>query len=309
MDELLSASEGSHSASQKVKLLRIGNIVSLLFCFGAIIVGLLVHPNIAEVGEANPSYLTLPNLFVNIFWAILFPLQFGFVLYAQFNALHVVQEAVSRGINWYFIASNLLIPGWILFWCKEEFAISEIFIILNTIAITKIHRNLIIYYPPSTNSHLNSFKLITFIHTPFSMYAALTLLDVLHVGFVAFAGTDREYQILACIAVWALAIVGIGWTTVGLWSDGRRDSVFGISIAWILLGIAVQQRSVLFLSIQAITLAIIQVHTAQDRYLNGGHYYKTIKNDYMMEMKTIEFMSLLQSLGVGSLGSRYSLNR
>ncbi|CAG8446178.1 9293_t:CDS:2 [Ambispora gerdemannii] len=191
------------SVSRRLKLLRIGNTVSFLFFFGAIVAGSLVHPSVTV------SYFTPHHLFVEIFWAILFLLQLVFVFYAQYNNLHVVQKLVSH--------------------------------------------------------------VVTFIHTPFSMYAAFTLLDALHGGFVAFTDTDKVYQILACVAVWALAIIGIGWTTVGWWSEGRRDGVFGTTIACL----AVQQRDVLFLSIQAIVLAIVQLLTIIFVWLRFGGAYSS----------------------------------
>ncbi|KAG9286692.1 hypothetical protein G9A89_012242 [Geosiphon pyriformis] len=246
-------------SSLKLKILRVANVVSLLIAIGANVAALFAHPNMVDISNSHPTYFTPPNLFVGIFWLLLLPLLLGFVFYVQFIDSNIVQALVSQTISWYFVVSNLFFAGWAWFWLREEFVISAILIFFNTVVLFIVHQKMITYFPPTAIPVAHATKIIAFIHTPFSMYSAFALLDLSHSLFIAFTNLDEVYKVVACVVVWLLAILGIGWTTVGLWSGGKRDGVFGATIAWILIGIAIQQREVVFLSVQSIVLAIAQI--------------------------------------------------
>src|SRR5438105_1654328 len=130
---------------------------------------------------------------------------------------------------------------------REQFILSELFVVLNLILINMIHNNLIKNFPQNILPSSQVFKIIIFIYTPFSMYAGFTWFNLFHNGFIAFTDKGEIYAIIAAICAWILAIVGFAWTTTGFFSNGLRDGVCGAAITWLLLGVAVQQHKVPFL--------------------------------------------------------------
>ena len=117
---------------------------------------------------------------------------------------------------------------------RENFILSELFVLLILISTSIAHNRLIVNYTPNHIPNSVEPKIVTFIHIPFAMFSAFAWLDLFHNGFIAFApGYDKvEYASIAIVLTWFLAIIGICWCTIGVFSHGKRDGVFSFTIAW-----------------------------------------------------------------------------
>ncbi|GBB99697.1 hypothetical protein RclHR1_00360046 [Rhizophagus clarus] len=250
-----------HSPSKKLNVLRVFNVLTILLTFFSTSYSIVFpRPNIGEISNNNPTYFTPSLIFVGIFWFILYILQFGFAFYAQFSNIHIVQDVVEKGVGWWFSLSNLLTCGWLFFWMRESFKISEIFVLLILISTSIAHNWLMTKYTPNHLPTSVANKIVKSTHIPFAMFSAFSWLSLFHNGLVAFA-PGYENDVYANIAVsfaWFLTIVGICWCITGLFSNGKRDGVFGFTIAWGLLGVAIQQKKTKYLSVTCNILALAE---------------------------------------------------
>ncbi|CAG8568301.1 10785_t:CDS:2 [Cetraspora pellucida] len=245
--------------SSKLKLLRVANLLSFLFVFIANVIALTRDPSSADIHKKHMTYFSPSLIFVGIFWILLSALFFIFVVWVQFSDYSNMKRLVTQGIGGLFVLSNILEIGWLVFWMLEQFVISEVFIILNLLVISKIHHNLVVQFPPFSFPSSQVSKVAYFVHTPFAMLLGMTFLDFFYSGFVAFTANKETEIILANISAWLLAILGFAWCVTGIFSGGRRDGVFSATIAWCLISIAVQQRAEKYLSVQCAILAIAQL--------------------------------------------------
>ncbi|CAG8697048.1 170_t:CDS:2, partial [Racocetra persica] len=227
------------AVSSKLKLLRAANVLSFLFVFIANVIALTCHPSSIDIHKKHMTYFS-PSL----------------IFFSDYSSM---KRLVTQGIGGLFVLSNILVFGWLVFWMLERFIISEVFIILNLLVISKIHHNLVVQFPPFSFPSSQVSKVAYFAHTPFSMYLGATFLDFFHNGFVAFTANKETEIVLAIISAWLLAILGFAWCVTGIFSSGRRDGVFSATIAWCLISIAVQQRNEKYLSVQCAILAIAQL--------------------------------------------------
>ncbi|RIA84874.1 hypothetical protein C1645_879686 [Glomus cerebriforme] len=251
-----------HPSSIQLKVLRTFNVLTILLSFFSNSYSIAFsHPNIGEISDKHPTYFTPSLTFVGIFWFILYCLQFGFAFFAQFSNIHIVQDVVENGVSWWFSLSNLFLCGWLFFWMRENFIISELFVLLILISTSIAHNWLITKYTPNHIPASVAYKIVTFTHIPFAMFVAFTWLDLFHNGFIAFASgyENVEYVNIAIVLAFILAIIGICWCITGVFSYGKRDGVVSFTIAWALLGVAVHQRETKSLSITCSVLALIQI--------------------------------------------------
>ncbi|RHZ63156.1 hypothetical protein Glove_332g37 [Diversispora epigaea] len=246
-------------STRKLKFLYAGNIISFLLV--VITQKYFLALNYDEIIKKHPTFFNPSTIFTDIFSFVFYALLFCFVLYAQFSRNYIVQQLVEHAIGSLFIISNLLNFCWAASWLMEEFILSEIFTLLNFIVTSKIHNNIIVDFPPSSLPSLQATVIVFCIHTPFSMYDAITCSNVFYNGFIAFTDMNDQYFIVASIFAWFLAVIGLAWAITGIMSKGRRDGVFSATIAWELLAIAVQQREFEFLSLQCFVLALVIIVT------------------------------------------------
>lgn len=114
---LFSSLRSLRSPTNKLKTLRVLNILTFLtFLSSSFYSIVLSQPSSIDICDKYPTYFTPSLTFIGIFWSILFSLQFGFVVYAQFNDFHLVQRVVENYVDWLFSLSNLFMCGWLFFW-------------------------------------------------------------------------------------------------------------------------------------------------------------------------------------------------
>ncbi|CAG8544902.1 6777_t:CDS:2 [Diversispora eburnea] len=179
--------------------------------------------------------------------------------------------------------------------CVLGFILGEIFTLLNSIVTSKIHHNIIVDFPPSSFPSLQASVIIFCIHTPFSMYSAITFSNVFYNGFIAFTDMNDQYFIVASVCAWFLTVIGLTWALTGIMSKGRRDGVFSATIAWELLAIATQQREFEFFSIQCFVLAIVIFVTILVVWIRlGGELTEVIRQQNNITIISEQHDPLLQ---------------
>ncbi|RIA92316.1 hypothetical protein C1645_765535 [Glomus cerebriforme] len=230
----------THNPTNKLNLYRIFNVFTVLtFFFSNAYSIVFARPSIVDISDKYPTYFTPSLIFIGIFWFILYILQFGFVFYAQLNDLHIVQEVVEGVVGWWFSIINLFMCGWLFFWLRENFVLSEIFILLTLISTSIAQHKLIAEYIP--NHELVPDSVISFIHIPFSMFSAFSWLAVFYNGFIILSQYGYESVEIAIGLAWFLAILGTFWCITGVFTKGKRDFIFSFTMVWSLLGIGVRQ--------------------------------------------------------------------
>lgn len=84
-----------------------------------------------------------------------------------------------------------------------------------------------------TNHTLIPTSIVSFIHIPFSMFAAFSFFLLFHNGFIILSQQGYEKDIYsAIIAASFLTIYSIFWCTTGVFSKGKKDFIFSFTIAW-----------------------------------------------------------------------------
>ncbi|CAB4423460.1 unnamed protein product [Rhizophagus irregularis] len=242
-----------HPPSNKLKVLRVFNVLTILLNFFSNSYSMVFsRPNVGEISNKNPTYFT-PSLIFSV---------------------------VENGVSWWFSLSNLFLCGWLFFWIRENFIVSEIFVLLILISTSMAHNWLMTKYTPNHLPSSVANKIVKSTHIPFAMFSAFSWLSLFHNGFVAFApGYEHdEYANIAVVLAWFLAIIGICWCITGVFSHGKRDGVFSFTIAWALLGVAIHQRETKNLSITCNILALAEfiiIFIVWNRY--GGNSLELLR--------------------------------
>jgi len=91
------------------------------------------------------------------------------------------------------------------------------------------------------NHRLLPTSIILFLHVPISMFSAFSWVALFHNGFIILSQYGYENVEFAIVSALFLAIISTFWCITGIFSRRRRDFVFGLSTAWLLLGIGIQQ--------------------------------------------------------------------
>ncbi|GBB83276.1 hypothetical protein RclHR1_01000032 [Rhizophagus clarus] len=255
---MFSSLRSIHAPSTKLKIFRTFNVITLLAFFSLNVYSLVISPSSIDICNKYPTYFTPSLIFVGIFWSILFFLQFSFTFYAQFNDVRIVQEVVGNFVSRWFYVSNLFMCGWLFFWMRESFILSGICVFMALTSTAIVQNHLTAQY--ITNHALIPTSVISFIHIPFSMFAAFSFFLLFHNGFVYLSQQGYEKNIYsAIISASFLTIYSILWCTTGIFSKGRRDFIFSLTIAWSLLGVSFQQKEDSFLSDTICLLALSQL--------------------------------------------------
>ncbi|CAG8436927.1 12372_t:CDS:2 [Funneliformis mosseae] len=248
-----------HSPSITLKTLRTFNLISILLVSYLNTDFLIFSHSSNDIYDDYPTYFTPSLTSVGIFWVILHILQIVFAVFVQFSNVHIVQNVVENTVSWWFTLSNLFLFGQLCFLMRKSFIPAELFVLLTLISTLIVHHRLAVNYPPNQLPESVASKIISFVHTPFAMLSAFSLLNLFHNGFIIFAqGYEKRYAIIAVVLACIMAMIGVDWSITGAFMRGKRDGVFGATIAWALLGIAAHQRETKYLSITCLILAILQ---------------------------------------------------
>uniref|UniRef100_A0A1D1XZB7 Plasma membrane ATPase n=1 Tax=Anthurium amnicola TaxID=1678845 RepID=A0A1D1XZB7_9ARAE len=197
-----------------------------------------------------PETYLLPADYTFGIWGLIYTLLFGFIIYQWFES---AQDATIDGIKFYHVIASILNISWSLIWGDSKIRILiDAFVLAALFAVTyKAYYNLKTHYPPKNNSDR------LFIHYPFTIYAAWTLISTILNFWAAIPLLNNVF--FSTIAIIGLGIAGHDYNKN---HDNRsHDVVYSATIAWALIGIAVRQQD---------TLAILIASSVSSGVILGG---------------------------------------
>jgi len=204
--------------------------------------------NITSMGcnYTVPETHLLPASYTFGIWGLIHILLFGFVIYQWFDAADV---ATVEGVQYYYVIASILNIAWLLIWSNRSLILLDAFILAALfLTLFRAYDN-ITFYPPQ-----NIFDRL-FIHYPFTIYAAWTLVATVINFWSAIPFLDSVF--FSTFAIVCLGIVGISFVDY----YKRHDIVFAATIAWALVGIAVRQQD---------TAAILIASSVSSGLILGG---------------------------------------
>ncbi|CAG8570276.1 1227_t:CDS:2 [Ambispora gerdemannii] len=209
------------SANQLI--LKISNVVG----FALVFVVNYVYPQHKGDNGHLDKILIYPALWVFKIWLPIFGLLTGFLVYQFFEAAN---SATVEGIKWYYIATSLLNICFVVTWHHGSLDILEFIIrVLLLGFLSKIYSNLS-YYPSK-----NIFDRL-FIHYPFTMYTAWAVFTTVLKLWIIFPALNTTL-----LSIFVIAVIGVTGLHFVDYHD-RRDVVFSGTLAWGLVGIALNDH-------------------------------------------------------------------
>jgi len=174
-----------------------------------------------------PETYLLPANYTFGIWGLIYSLLFGFIIYQWFDA---AETATIEGIKFYHVIASILNISWLLIWGNSKFRILiDAFVLAALSTVTfKAYDNVTKHYPPEKLADR------LFIHYPFTIYAAWTLIATVLNFWAAISFLDNVF--LSTFAIICLGFVGHDY------NSKKHDVVFAATIAWALVGIAVRQQ-------------------------------------------------------------------
>jgi len=164
-------------------------------------------------------------------WGLTYALLLGFVIYQWTEA---ADTATVDGVQYYFVIASILNIAWLLIWTNEHLILLDAFILAALFVVTfRAYDNIATFYPPKNIPDR------LFIHYPFTIYAAWTLIGTVLNFWVAIPFLDTVF--FSTFAIICLGVVGISFVDY----YKRHDVVFAATIAWALVGIAIKQADTL----------------------------------------------------------------
>jgi len=260
-------------ASTSLKTLRIANIFSFIANFVGCTYFFILNPRAKEIIHEYNNIFSPSLILLAILWPIIYLLRFGFVFYIQFSKVSIIQDVVNESIGWLFTLTNLFTLGWLWFLLKMNFVGSSFFATLFLLVASLAHYRLTVDYPPNELPSLQAKKIYFFAHASFALYTAFSWLDLFNNIYMAILKSNHEeaYALLGILFVLILGIVGLAWTVTGLFSNYQRDGLFGLTMAACLIDVAIRERNILYLSIQASLLAGLIFSSFLFFYVTSGY--------------------------------------
>ncbi|KAN0061119.1 hypothetical protein ACQY0O_006854 [Thecaphora frezii] len=211
--------------------------LSILLQLGVMIIcgSKIVHPNLGQVSRRHPTYLTVSEPFVLLYWAVLYLLQIGFAVFLLLSRTPETKKAIVHGVGTRLALANYMLVLWAIFWVLDghiPFILGTV--ALGVIAVLLLFNSLVlaIKYRPSKRHPLDWL----FVHVPIKMFLVITLqYDVWQQLFMALdwdAGSGHgdtllqmglwpAFGIIAGMgvfsALWIFATADVTWTVAGIY--------------------------------------------------------------------------------------------
>jgi hypothetical protein len=173
-----------------------------------------------DINDLYRTAFTLNAVIVDIYWAVLFVLQVGYVAHLFSANTDNVNAAASVGSH--FILNNLLHFAWVLLFVYGHFILSEIVLVLNFFNLTSL------YFRHNTYPR--------FIHWPVvSAPLAWTFVAIYWNGAIAvYHPHNLVARIFGNIFVWSILV--FGWFFIAVYKDYTIG--FSLSVLSASLGVA-----------------------------------------------------------------------
>jgi len=237
--------------------LKAANVVAFI---SFIVVNFIVHvndPQKPDEPNTNGTSITcnftipethlLPAQYTFGIWGLIYALLLGFIIYQWTEAADI---ATINGVQYYFVIASILNISWLLILTSKNLILLDAFVLAALSVVTfRAYDNIATYYPPKNIPDR------LFIHYPFTIYAAWTLIGTILNFWAAIPLLDTVF--VSTFAIICLGIVGISFVDY----HERHDVVFAATIAWALVGIAIRQAN---------TLAILIASSVSSGLILGG---------------------------------------
>ncbi|EPQ28446.1 uncharacterized protein PFL1_04272 [Pseudozyma flocculosa PF-1] len=211
--------------------------LSVLLQLGVMIIcgSKLISPNLGQVSRRHPTYLTVSEPFVLLYWAVLYLLQIGFAVFLLLSRTPETKKAIVHGVGTRLALANYMMVLWAIFWVLDRripFILGTVS--LGVIALLLLFNSLVlaVKYRPSKRHPLDWL----FIHVPIKMLLVITLqYDLWQQLFMALqwdAGSGHGDQLLQMglwpafgiiagmgvfSALWIFSTADVTWTVAGIY--------------------------------------------------------------------------------------------
>ncbi|GAA5868629.1 hypothetical protein JCM1840_005517 [Sporobolomyces johnsonii] len=208
-------------------LLKVVNVLAFLFLFSSNTYGALT-PH----GKGRETAFT-PAGYVFYTWTIIDILLAGFVIWQFFDASH---DAI-HGVGYRFALVGVLNSIFIHVFVTRHFIVAFIFALLVASSVSTVYYSLAAHYPPKGLADY------AFVHLPFSLWHAWSIVTVLISAFALFThGGHHTHpsvltRILVCVALAFLAVTSVGYA----FRSRKGDVAGALVLAWTEYGIYAYQ--------------------------------------------------------------------
>ncbi|GAA5969599.1 hypothetical protein JCM11641_008172 [Rhodosporidiobolus odoratus] len=204
-------------------LLKVANILTFIFLFSSNTYGAL-QPHLT----GRDTYFT-PASYVFYTWTVIDFLLLGYVIYQFFDH----SRDIVDGVGWLFPLVGILNAIFIHLFVTRHFIVAFIFAILTASSVSTVYYSLTATYKPRSATDA------IFVHAPFSLWHAWSIVTVLISGFaLATHGNHHSHpSVLSRVAV-VVAEAFLATTAVGYaFRDRRGDVLGGAVLVFTLFGI------------------------------------------------------------------------
>lgn len=231
-------------------LIKIVNVLAYIFFLGSNAYSFFFSDDTSTTFSLEDKHLTFitPAPYVFCIWGLIHLLLLGFVIYQFFPDAN---DVVADGIHWHFFFIALLVSLNQSLYNSDYLIIAWIVLLIATIQVSRVYFILSNRYPSK------SIPQTIFIHAPFSLFHAWTVVLAVIGLFAAFTSKEKDES----PSIWIQILVAIGLlflesTAVGYIEKFKGDIAGAIVIDWTLYGIAVGQEDT-FIRVVAIIFAVI----------------------------------------------------
>ncbi|KAL8279941.1 hypothetical protein RQP46_007791 [Phenoliferia psychrophenolica] len=204
-------------------LLKATNVVAFFFFFGTSIYG-----GLSPHGTGKITYFTPANYVFGI-WTITDLLLLGYVVYQFFDESH----DATHGVGWRFAILSVLNAIFLHVFVTGHYIVAFVFSLFVASTVSTIYYSLKTHYP--SKSVFDT----AFVHLPFSLWHAWSLVTVFIAGFAAF--THGGHSGHPGVAVKTLVVIAEAFLATTAWgyafSSAKGDIAGAAVIAYTLYGI------------------------------------------------------------------------
>ncbi|GAA6003411.1 uncharacterized protein JCM10292_001574 [Rhodotorula paludigena] len=208
--------------------LKIVNILTFVFLFGSNTYG-----SLTPYGTGRDTYFT-PEAWVFYTWTIIDVLLLGYVIYQFFDGSH----EVVHGVGWRFPLVGILNAIFVHVFVTRHYIVAFIFAILVASTVSTI------YYSLSAHLHAKSAGDALFVHLPFSLWHAWSIVTVFISGFALFTHSHKNHPSVISIVLVVAAEAFLTLTAVGYALRSREGDAAGAAVLFAtLVGIFQHQHN------------------------------------------------------------------
>ncbi|TNY22930.1 hypothetical protein DMC30DRAFT_348099, partial [Rhodotorula diobovata] len=179
------------------------------------------------------TYFT-PAAWVFNVWTIINALLLGFVVYQFFAP----SREVVDGIGWRFALVGILNAIFVHVWVTRHYIVAFIFALLLASSISTAYYSLTAHYGPKSIGDT------LFVHLPFSLWHAWSIVLVIISAFSLFTHSHRNHPSTLSVILVVVAEAFLTLTAVGYAFRSREGDIAGSAVLFcVLLGIYQEQAS------------------------------------------------------------------